>query len=298
MFFCRIIFTALIRVVISVAPILSTSYAQRILLNHQSTIQNLLPCQEAQCSADGLGEFVFPVSSSWFDKEIRVSTLKKARSIWSSSPNCTQEFGSINDRLCVYTHTGVMDQGSISIFTTPGLAKSLTELHAFQGCPKDDDICQDLIASSHVNQNSGAWITAEIPGKGVGMLAARDLKPGDLVTAYTPTFMAYLESELSTADRESWWRRAIDELPQSRREAFLNLTYVFGDPRVRVQDIVKANTFSIEIDGVNHLAIFPETSRLNHACNPKYVQCVISHCVIEKSERSKRGKDFFPEISG
>jgi ribosomal RNA assembly protein len=117
---------------------------------------------------------------------------------------------------------------------------------------------------------SGNWKTAEIPGKGIGMLAARDLQPGDLVTAYTPTFLAYLESDLSTADRESWWRKAIEQLPRERRDAFMNLTYVYGDPRVRVQDIVKANTFSIEIEGKNHLAIFPETSRLNHACNPKY----------------------------
>lgn len=101
------------------------------------------------------------------------------------------------------------------------------------------------------------------------MLASKDLQFGDLVTAYTPAFIAYLESGLSTLDREVWWRQAIEQLPKKTRKDFLGLTYIFGDKRIRVQDIVKANTFQLDIDGVNHLAVFPETSRMNHACNPK-----------------------------
>jgi ribosomal RNA assembly protein len=101
------------------------------------------------------------------------------------------------------------------------------------------------------------------------MLATRPLTFGDRVTAYTPAFLAYLEDELSTLDREKWWRRAIEYLPQETKEKFLDLAYVFGDERVRVQDIVKANTFQVEVGAGNHLAVFPETSRLNHACNPK-----------------------------
>lgn len=48
----------------------------------------------------------------------------------------------------------------------------------------------------------------------------------------------------------------------------MELMYIYGDPRVRVQDIVKGNTFQMELAGANHLAIFPETSRLNHDCSP------------------------------
>jgi ribosomal RNA assembly protein len=101
------------------------------------------------------------------------------------------------------------------------------------------------------------------------MLASRPLGFQDRVTAYTPAFLAYLEDDLSTLDREKWWRNAIEQLPAKIKEGFLGLSYVYGDERVRVQDIVKANTFQVEVGGVNHLAIFPETSRLNHACNPK-----------------------------
>jgi ribosomal RNA assembly protein len=103
------------------------------------------------------------------------------------------------------------------------------------------------------------------------MLATRPLKFGDVVTRYTPAFVAYLESELTTLDREAMWRIAIEQLPSELKEKFLGLATLYGDERVRVQDIVKANTFQVVVGGQNHLVVWPETSRANHACAPKYV---------------------------
>ncbi|KAJ4367599.1 ribosomal RNA assembly protein krr1 [Neocucurbitaria cava] len=125
------------------------------------------------------------------------------------------------------------------------------------------------LAAQHINTDPGTWQATPIPGKGIGMLASKPLNFKDRVTAYTPAFLAYLETELSTLDREAWWKLAIEQLPEKTKADFMNLTYVFGDMRIRIQDIVKANTFQVDVEGVNHLAIFPETSRLNHACNPK-----------------------------
>ena len=101
------------------------------------------------------------------------------------------------------------------------------------------------------------------------MLAERPLEFAERVTAHTPAFLAYLESSLSTLDREALWRMAIEQLPEGLKKEFLGLATVYGDERVRVQDIVKANTFQVVVGGVNHLAVWPETSRLNHACAPK-----------------------------
>ena len=180
---------------------------------------------------------------------------------WAYPPACTNILQSIDDKLCVYTSTSFGNGRGISIFTTPTLAGQFTSLSAFQD--------PSALDAQHINANSGTWHTSSLPGKGIGMLASEPLKFRDRVTAYTPAFLAYLEPELSTLDREAWWRVAIEQLPKKLREDFMSLTYVFGDERVRVQDIVKANTFQVNIAGVNHLAIFPETSRLNHACNPK-----------------------------
>jgi hypothetical protein len=181
---------------------------------------------------------------------------------WSYPPTCTHMLESINHKLCVYTDTTFSHGRGISIFTTPRLAAQFASLPAFK-----DPSSQE---HEHINTLSGTWHATSIPNKGIGMLASRPLNFKDRVTAYTPAFVAYLEGELSTHEREHWWRRAIEQLPEKIQNDFLSLTYVYGDERIRVQDIVKANTFQIEVGGVNHLAVFPETSRLNHACNPKY----------------------------
>jgi hypothetical protein len=182
---------------------------------------------------------------------------------WSQPPTCTHVLQSINDKLCIYTSTHFGNERGISIFTTPRLAEQFAASPAFAD--------PSALTKQNINVFTNTWRATSIPNKGIGMLAARPLVFKDRVTAYTPAFLAYLETELGTMEREKWWRFAIEQLPQKIRDDFLSLTYVFGDERVRVQDIVKANTFQVEVGGVNHLAIFPETSRLNHACNPKCV---------------------------
>ncbi|EOA82340.1 uncharacterized protein SETTUDRAFT_157167 [Exserohilum turcica Et28A] len=172
-----------------------------------------------------------------------------------------ERMADINDTLCVYTDASFADNRGISIFTTRKLAQEFASLPAFR-----DPLA---LKPEAINEDTHAYHTTSIAEKGIGMLASRPLKFGDRVTAYTPAFVAYLESELSTLDREALWRTAIEQLPVHLKDKFLNLATVYGDPRVKVQDVVKANTFQVMIGGVNHLAVWPETSRLNHACAPK-----------------------------
>lgn len=178
---------------------------------------------------------------------------------WSYPPICTERLPSVGSKLCVYTNTSFSRGRGISIFTTPELAEEFAALPPFQN--------SDALES--INQYSGAWYTQQMPGKGMGMLAKKDLKFKDRITSYTPAFLAYLESDLSTAVRERFYETAVSQLPGATREKYLNLATVYGIPEVKHQDVVKANTFQLEVGGHNHLAVFPETSRLNHACAPK-----------------------------
>ncbi|KAH8727683.1 hypothetical protein GQ44DRAFT_94110 [Phaeosphaeriaceae sp. PMI808] len=179
---------------------------------------------------------------------------------WSYPPVCTNVLQSINDKLCVYTSTSFSNGRGITIFTTPKVASRFTSLPGF----RDSSIFQ----TKNINTFSDTWHATSIPNKGIGMLASKPLKFKDRVTSYTPVFLALLEVEFGTLEREQWWRLAVEQLPEKMKNEFLSLAYVIGDERVRVQDIVKSNTFQVHIAGVNHLAVFPETSRFNHACNP------------------------------
>lgn len=206
-----------------------------------------------------LHEIAFPLLQSGFT----TSSKQNLHAPWSYPPACTSILPSLNDKLCIYTSKSFAHGRGISLFTTPSLATQFAALPAF--------LSPSSLSTQAINIPTNTSRTALIPGKGTGLLASQPLTFGDRITAYTPAFLAVLESELSTLDRETWWRAAIEQLPAKVKQEFLALSYVYGDERVRVQDIVKANTFQVEVGGVNHLAVWPETSRLNHACAPKYV---------------------------
>lgn len=180
---------------------------------------------------------------------------------WTYPPICTDVLQSVGSKLCVYTNISFSHGRGISIFTTPRIAEEFAALPPFQ----------DPKALEGINVDSGNWYTEDIPGKGMGMLAKKQLGFKDRVTSYTPALLAYLEDELPTMEREKFFRIAVSQLPDATREMYLQLATVYGYPQIRYQDVVKANTFQLEVSGHNHLSVFPETSRLNHACSPKYV---------------------------
>ncbi|KAJ4318803.1 hypothetical protein N0V94_004227 [Neodidymelliopsis sp. IMI 364377] len=143
---------------------------------------------------------------------------------------------------------------------------------------------------------AGSWFTSNIPYKGIGTLALHDIEPRTKILQYTPALLAYLESDLSTLDREALWRIAINQLPEETKAAFLELTYIYGDERVRVQDITKANTFQLSVRGHNHLAIFPESSRLNHDCAPN-AQYVVDPELLTHTTRVTRAVNKDEELT-
>jgi hypothetical protein len=233
-----------------------TTLTTSTILTQQSWHETPLLTVNFQSSLDGLQQYAIPAFHITNDNK-----NTDQRVPWTHQPTCTDMVQSIGEPLCIYTSTTFASGRGISIFTTPSLAEKFASFAAFSHL--------NALKKDGVNEPTGAYTTKEIEGKGIGVLASRPLAFGDLVTAHTPAFIAYLESSLSTLEREKWWRSAIEQLPPNLKAKFLALSTVYGDKRVRVQDIVKANTFQLEIGGVNHLAIWPETSRLNHDCAPK-----------------------------
>lgn len=206
---------------------------------------------------------------------------------WSYTPLCTTALPGVRAQLCVYTCTTFASGRGISIVTTPEVAAHIASLPAFTG----GDSSKSATGGRGVNEFSGLWFTSSIPQKGVGTLALHDVAPHTQILRYTPAFAAYLESDLSTLEREALWRTAIGRLPPATRDAFLGLSTIYGDARVRVQDITKANTFQLSLLGANHLAIFPETSRLNHDCAPN-AQYVLDPRLLTHTVQATR---FIPE---
>jgi hypothetical protein len=169
-----------------------------------------------QTSLDGLQQYAIPAFHTTHDKHTAP---------WTHPVICTDIIKTIGEPLCIYTSTTFASGRGISIFTTPTLAGKFASLAEFSHF--------HVLEREGVNQPTGTFHTQEIPGKGIGVLASRDLRFGDRVTAYTPAFIAYLESSLSTPEREKWWRKAVERLPVELRQKFLGLCTIYGDEMVK-----------------------------------------------------------------
>jgi len=177
---------------------------------------------------------------------------------WSFAPTCTEVLHGINNKLCVYTNTSFSNGRGISIFTTPQIATEFANLPPFQ----------DPIVLNDINKPNGPWYTRKLPDKGVGMLAKKSIKPKEPITAFTPVLLVYMENALSTLERERFLRMAIEQLPPKTRDAYLTLATIYGHKETIIQDVLKANTFELQLSGERHMAIIPEPARMNHDCGP------------------------------
>ncbi|KAF2748163.1 hypothetical protein M011DRAFT_401325 [Sporormia fimetaria CBS 119925] len=248
--FCIVVATALLATAQSPLPLLTALTSQ---CWHESPFSTVA----LECATNVHSELVRPIQTVWTSSE-RATTKPRQYGPWTHKPVCSKPLQSLGTRLCVYTNSTFHGGRGISIVTTPKLAEQFAELPCFK----------EPSALQGINTFSGAWSVQETPGKGLGLVAKKQLKFKDAITAYTPALVALLEDELSTLDREKLYRIAVHQLPEATRYAYMNLAYIYGQLSVRVQDIVKANTFQLQVGGVNHLSVFPETSRLNHACGP------------------------------
>ncbi len=184
---------------------------------------------------------------------------------WTYKPVCSKYLDGVGDKLCVYTNATFSNGRGISIFTTPRIAEEFAALPPFR---EPAALLAQGINSGGITKDQ-PWYTSVIPDKGTGMFASRPLDRSDRITAFTPYLLAHMENILTTQERENFLRIAVDQLPKASRAAYLDLAKIYNEPSVVVQDVVKANAFEIQIGGLMHLAVFPESSRFNHACAPK-----------------------------
>ena len=185
---------------------------------------------------------------------------------WSYKPVCTKTFGD-RGHFCVYTSLTFGEGRGISLFTTPSLAKLVSRLPAFKNGHLD----------GANNSTSPPWKAQQLPGRGIGLVATRDIHFGETVTSFTPALLVHVDLNelLSPTELERYQRIAINQLPSATRRMFLGLARRSNAVDQSIQDIIDTNSFRAPIDmgtgeqGMQHAAVYPETSRINHDCRPK-----------------------------
>ncbi|KAH8653235.1 hypothetical protein BGZ60DRAFT_548855 [Tricladium varicosporioides] len=245
---------------------LSTVTATHSLFPQHSLNPSLVLSTYQTCSENGAGDLT--ASFSYGSSELFVANTGVPYFYpWSYDPVCTPFIPGFGSELCVYTKYTFSDKRGISIFTTPAIAEKFAALPPFQ---------VDLVLDG-INDPASSWRIQKMHTKGFGVVASQNLDWKDKIMSTTPLLLVHPPpSALSSESVEIFLRIAIEQLPVASRDWYLGLATIFGIENLKVQDVLKANTFEVQVGGVMHLAVFPEQSRINHDCGPN-AQYYIDH---------------------
>ncbi|KAF8635948.1 hypothetical protein AX15_000115 [Amanita polypyramis BW_CC] len=107
----------------------------------------------------------------------------------------------------------------------------------------------------------------ELPGKGKGLVATRDIKQGELIIREKPLFIVPLQT-FSSPSQLIWG--LVQNLSHADQEAYMNLSYVHlpegVDPRKQPEEVALAIFLTNAVSAGEGAGIFPRMARLNHGC--------------------------------
>ncbi|KAF8208655.1 hypothetical protein K438DRAFT_2068491 [Mycena galopus ATCC 62051] len=121
--------------------------------------------------------------------------------------------------------------------------------------------------------NRDPYVVADLPGKGKGLIATRDIKQGELVLQESPLFTVPTSSSQSPA---AFVSRLLDSVAPEGRDAFLNLSYVHVhfpdglDPETHPAEVALAIFQTNAVAAGDRAGIFPRMARLNHGCSSAF----------------------------
>ncbi|KAK3904118.1 SET domain-containing protein 5 [Staphylotrichum tortipilum] len=183
---------------------------------------------------------------------------------WTHRPYCPP-----NTTYCVFTNADFQGPGrGVSIIDEqPPKANANTTPAVFS--------ISRLLSSAPIHtqgpkHSSPSYEVRDIPGKGKGLVATRKIRRGEVFMVDYVAVVA--DGRFPTRVRRAQGRRllaeAIERLPMGKE--VLSLARSSSDPEnvPAVEDVMKTNSFSVEIDGGEYMALFPRIARMNHACKP------------------------------
>ncbi|KAK2055992.1 SET domain-containing protein [Colletotrichum caudatum] len=170
---------------------------------------------------------------------------------------------------CSYSRPSFAGGRGIVLVTTPVSAEEASHLPAFAAEPAAGE------------GDGGLFRVAEMPGKGLGLVANQPIRRGQRIMAHPPAVVVHRRF-VDDIDPEEQYRVLEDaaaRLPEAAREAFMAqmgqasaaAAAAHRSTGQRVHDIMHTNSFELGLnirDG-HHFGNYPEVSRFNHDCRPK-----------------------------
>lgn len=176
---------------------------------------------------------------------------------WTFWPECFSK-DSTTEPYCVFSDQSFAVGRGIFILGQKDVVYSMLEKPAFQ---------EPSILAPMNHYSNPPFIQHDFPGKGRGLIANKTLNRGDQIFASTPILITDRDAyDFSPADRLALLHRGVATLPPSSQAGLWGLMgHADSDA---IDDRINTNNFQVVINGIGHLALFPEMAMLNHDCRP------------------------------
>ncbi|KAJ6620764.1 hypothetical protein B0H10DRAFT_1791437 [Mycena sp. CBHHK59/15] len=119
--------------------------------------------------------------------------------------------------------------------------------------------------------NFEPFFVADLPGKGKGLVAARDIQQGELLISESPLFTVPKSISGSPA---ALIAQLLQTVGPADRDAFFNLSYVHFpeglDPEKHPDEVALAIFQTNAVAAGGDVGIFPRMARLNHGCSSAF----------------------------
>ncbi|KAK3314580.1 hypothetical protein B0H66DRAFT_627200 [Apodospora peruviana] len=178
---------------------------------------------------------------------------------WTHTPYCAEDH--LSHKLCVFTSATSGTIGT-SLITTPQISASVAGRLI------------DSRNSGHIHvldPPSPSYEVADIPGKGKGVVATKIIRAHETIMVDYPAIIADKEigDFFAQTTEQDLKNRAVRQLRDPYQ--VLNLStgnrYPAGDDSI-AEAVLAMNAFDLNIDDVGYAALYPNVSRINHACTP------------------------------
>jgi hypothetical protein len=181
---------------------------------------------------------------------------------WSHKPYCPGARNASNpaEQFCVYTSATFRGHHGISLVTSP-------ELSSIIGDTLDDSVVppalRDHISSPLMSDITPPgdlpYVVKDLPGRGKGVVATRNISRWEIVMVSFPAIMAPMEfldtDNLRDKDKVNLLARVVRRLPQHEQKTIFSLARSVGG--ALVEDILRTNIFGVEVNGIQYMALFP-----------------------------------------
>lgn len=171
-------------------------------------------------------------------------------------------------RLCVFTHARFRGEAGLSVVTTPETAAAGVGV----GVLEDRDPVWEGWARDHHHHNHHQhplvvatppppppYEIRELEGKGLGVVANRTIRMGEVVLRQHPVLLRILDPRRwKHADVMRLLHRAVVQLPLREGRQVMELARAKGG--YVVDDIVNTNAFGVLLDGIEHSGLYLEVS--------------------------------------